>query len=196
MFERGKYYCRGCKKKNLNNPTKLHCSDICKQKDLSRRERKKQREMELGMIKGRSPGVSLRVDVQNKKLSRKRMRKKIKELQAEIRNLRNQKPSSQQAQGFYDTRAWRELRYKAIRRYGRRCMACGTQSGIIQVDHILPRLTHPHLELEFSNLQILCMDCNLGKSWKDRTDWRTNGTQNNSDQSRSRSSEFSSFSDG
>lgn len=177
MFERGKYVCRGCKKKNINNPTKLHCSDICKQKDLSRRERKKQREMELGVIKGRSPGVSLRVDVQNKKLSRKRMRKKIIELQTEIQNLRKGNSPRQQPQGFYETRAWRELRYKAIRRYGRRCMACGTQNGIIQVDHILPRLTHPHLELEFSNLQILCMDCNLGKSWKDRTDWRTTGAQ-------------------
>jgi 5-methylcytosine-specific restriction endonuclease McrA len=73
---------------------------------------------------------------------------------------------------FYDSTAWRELRYRVIKAQGRRCMACGSTSKTIHVDHIKPRSKHPELELEFSNLQVLCVDCNLGKSNKDHTDWR------------------------
>ena len=53
--------------------------------------------------------------------------------------------------------------------------ACGRtrRDGIIiNVDHIKPRKTHPHLALEPSNLQVLCNECNLGKGNKFKTDWR------------------------
>jgi 5-methylcytosine-specific restriction endonuclease McrA len=40
------------------------------------------------------------------------------------------------------------------------------------VDHIKPRKTHPHLALDFDNLQILCEDDNHGKANWDSTDWR------------------------
>jgi 5-methylcytosine-specific restriction endonuclease McrA len=40
------------------------------------------------------------------------------------------------------------------------------------VDHIKPRSTHPKLALAFDNLQLLCEDCNIGKSNKCDIDWR------------------------
>ena len=77
--------------------------------------------------------------------------------------------------GFYETREWRELRYKALVKHGAACQCCGAtrSDGIkLHVDHIKPRSKFPSLQLELSNLQILCEDCNLGKSNKDQTDWR------------------------
>jgi 5-methylcytosine-specific restriction endonuclease McrA len=77
---------------------------------------------------------------------------------------------------FYSSRGWRDLRYKAITANNGKCEACGRgkHDGItIHVDHIKPRSKHPELELTLSNLQILCDDCNLGKSNKDDTDWRS-----------------------
>lgn len=84
--------------------------------------------------------------------------------------------TAEQVSDFYKSVEWAELRYRAIRRYGRRCMACGRKDcGVIVVDHIKPVRTHPHLRLKFSNLQMLCGLCNRGKGSRDRTDWRTPG---------------------
>jgi hypothetical protein len=73
---------------------------------------------------------------------------------------------------FFDSREWKELRYKAIKLHGRKCMACGQTDGIFHVDHIKPRSKFPELALVLSNLQVLCADCNLGKGAWDQTDWR------------------------
>lgn len=45
------------------------------------------------------------------------------------------------------------------------CLACGRKppTVVLHVDHIKPRSKYPELELEISNLQVLCEDCNLGK---------------------------------
>ena len=55
-------------------------------------------------------------------------------------------------------------------------MCCGRSRKdhgvVIHVDHIKPRSKYPHLALVFENMQILCEDCNLGKSNVDATDWR------------------------
>lgn len=54
-------------------------------------------------------------------------------------------------------------------------MCCGFVPGkgqCINVDHIKPRLHHPHLALEFSNLQVLCPRCNKAKGNKHETDYR------------------------
>ena len=82
---------------------------------------------------------------------------------------------------FLQTREWQQLRYRALVRYGGRCMACGRtaqQGVVINVDHIKPRKHYPHLALDITNLQILCGDgpgggCNAGKGNWDMTDWRT-----------------------
>ena len=75
---------------------------------------------------------------------------------------------------FYESREWRALRYKALIQHGRQCQCCGAKPPqiILHVDHIKPRSIHPELELDIDNLQILCEDCNLGKSNKDDTDFR------------------------
>lgn len=75
--------------------------------------------------------------------------------------------------GFYLSPEWRKLRYATIKNYGARCMACRTTEGVMHVDHIKPRHTHPHLELDPNNVQVLCEECNLGKAAWDDTDWRT-----------------------
>ncbi len=76
---------------------------------------------------------------------------------------------------FYDSDAWRSLRFKVLRKYGYKCMACGARPGIhpLHVDHIRPRSKYPRLELDPDNLQVLCRDCNLGKSNSSRDDLRT-----------------------
>ena len=74
---------------------------------------------------------------------------------------------------FYQTREWKELRYAALVRYNRTCQCCGATDTIIHVDHIKPRSKYPELELDSKNLQLLCEPCNIGKSNKDMTDWRS-----------------------
>lgn len=76
---------------------------------------------------------------------------------------------------FFVSRDWRELRYLVIQRNGARCLACGRspQDGIrIHVDHIVPVSKDWSRRLDFNNLQVLCEDCNIGKSNTDKTDWR------------------------
>lgn len=76
---------------------------------------------------------------------------------------------------FYDSPEWQRLRYRALKAYGAACQCCGAtrKDGVkIHVDHIKPRSKHPELELEFTNMQVLCEPCNFGKSNIDATDWR------------------------
>lgn len=75
---------------------------------------------------------------------------------------------------FYLTREWRELRYKALQANEGRCQCCGRTPAhgiVLHVDHIKPKSKFPHLALTLTNLQVLCADCNIGKSNKDETDW-------------------------
>lgn len=78
--------------------------------------------------------------------------------------------------GFYSTPEWRELRVEVLEIYGCSCMMCGQSPKdhgvVIHVDHIKPVSRHPQLALTFSNMQILCADCNIGKSNHYSTDWR------------------------
>ena len=71
---------------------------------------------------------------------------------------------------FYQTREWRSLRHDVLSSHGGECSLCGRSfrkhNVIIHVDHIKPRSKYPHLELERSNLQPLCEDCNIGKGSK------------------------------
>jgi len=77
---------------------------------------------------------------------------------------------------FLTSRAWLELRYQVLKGHKGCCEACGASSSKlnpIQVDHIKPRSKHPELALVYSNLQVLCRNCNLGKGASDQTDWRS-----------------------
>ncbi len=75
---------------------------------------------------------------------------------------------------FYASWDWKEARYSALRRYGPKCQCCGAtpKNARIVVDHIKPIRLFWKLRLDQGNLQILCEDCNMGKSYKDQTDWR------------------------
>lgn len=74
---------------------------------------------------------------------------------------------------FYNTKAWRDLRWKVLEKYGSKCSICGRNNKdhgvILHIDHIKPRSKYPELELEFDNMQVLCEDCNLGKGAKLQT---------------------------
>jgi len=87
-----------------------------------------------------------------------------------------QRVTRQDNDKFYASREWRELRVRVFEKYECACMMCGRSPKvhkiIIHVDHIKPRSHYPELSLEFNNLQLLCEDCNLGKSNKYETDWR------------------------
>lgn len=104
-------------------------------------------------------------------------KEQLRDAQAMIQRLEHQlaKAKAYAKHDFYDSPAWQRLRYDALRRANGCCELCGMSKAdgvIIQVDHIKPRSLFPHLELEPSNLQVLCKPCNLGKSNRDATDWR------------------------
>jgi len=105
-----------------------------------------------------------------KKHLTKHQRKKIK------KNHKKQLAFDALPKDFYKSEEWRKLRYKVLRKYSAECMCCGRSKKyhgiVIHVDHVKPRSKYPHLALDFKNLQILCEDCNLGKSNIDETDWR------------------------
>jgi hypothetical protein len=73
---------------------------------------------------------------------------------------------------FFASYAWKRLRYKTFLRYGRQCKCCGTDEGVMHVDHIKPISKYWHLRLDPDNVQVLCDDCNEGKSNWDETDFR------------------------
>ena len=85
------------------------------------------------------------------------------------------RPSKFIPNSFYQSKEWLELRARASEYYKGKCAMCGIsakQGAIIQCDHIKPKYRYPELALEFSNLQLLCRDCNVGKSDLFITDWR------------------------
>lgn len=81
----------------------------------------------------------------------------------------------EQSSAFTKSREWKAVRYQALKLHGAKCQCCGAspQDGAsLNVDHIYPRSTHPELALDINNLQVLCADCNAGKSNVDTTDFR------------------------
>jgi predicted restriction endonuclease len=90
----------------------------------------------------------------------------------------SKKAQSAKSDGFYSNWKWKKARYEAIKKYEQRCMCCGwqvgdTPHGYLVVDHIKPRSKYPNLELDVNNLQVLCNDCNMGKSNDSCDDWRS-----------------------
>ena len=88
------------------------------------------------------------------------------------------KKTAKKGKGFYGQWAWKRVRYEALKLHGQRCQCCGwqpgdTKSGHLVVDHIKPRKKYPELALDRSNLQVLCNDCNMGKSDHYEDDWRS-----------------------
>jgi hypothetical protein len=74
---------------------------------------------------------------------------------------------------FYQTSDWLWIRKKILRLYGRECMKCGAKNTELHIDHIKPRSLRIDLQLSPSNLQVLCLECNMEKSNKNSDDYRT-----------------------
>lgn len=76
---------------------------------------------------------------------------------------------------FYKTDVWRKLRYEVLREQGGRCQLCGRSAKdgvVLHVDHIIPLSKDFSKAFDKDNLQVLCEDCNRGKSNTDSIDWR------------------------
>lgn len=74
---------------------------------------------------------------------------------------------------FYLSNRWLILKGKVRDLYKCGCMKCGNNKCEIHIDHIFPRSLYPELQYSIHNLQILCKDCNMKKSNKNNTDYRT-----------------------
>ncbi len=64
---------------------------------------------------------------------------------------------------FYKSQRWLKLRFHILNKHKRKCVTCGSLSNL-QVDHILPRSIYPEKAFDENNLQVLCKECNFGKS--------------------------------
>lgn len=167
--------------KTVNDHRASHGSDplpASPPESIPGRRRRRGRRIPESLDLTRNPIKTPKVSGKGK---RKRLKKQIAELQnalnartQEIRKLKSGLPPREMKKepGFYESREWRELRYKALVKHGRTCQACGSHKPPMHVDHIKPRSKFPSLALDINNLQVLCVDCNLGKSNKDETDWR------------------------
>ena len=71
---------------------------------------------------------------------------------------------------FYRSKGWRRARGAVLARDGARCCKCGRTAhevSRLDVDHIIPRATAPHLALVLSNLQVLCEPCHEAKTYRE-----------------------------
>lgn len=82
---------------------------------------------------------------------------------------------------FYNSRAWLKVSFEAKvknrQRYGghNECELCHRRRPEVKsfhTDHIEPRSLCPERALDPTNLQVLCDECNIGKSNRDNTDFR------------------------
>jgi 5-methylcytosine-specific restriction endonuclease McrA len=90
----------------------------------------------------------------------KRVKAKIIDL-AEIR-----KQEIEEQQRFYNSPEWKDLRRHVLRERPHVCELCGRRiyrENDVTVDHIKPRSKFPELDLDKSNLQVLCRRCNSSK---------------------------------
>ena len=111
--------------------------------------------------------------IENLVLVRNAKKKQTEQIKTKtkIDHKKKKKSKKQKVYSFYDSNEWLDARYFTLKKYGRNCACCGETEGQMHVDHIIPRSIKRELELEASNLQVLCRACNLGKSNKDSTNF-------------------------
>lgn len=88
---------------------------------------------------------------------------------------RKKETYKEKALRFYKSDEWRRIRYQILREQGGKCQCCGRSAKdgvVLHVDHIVPLSKDWNKRLDKNNLQVLCEDCNLGKSNTDFIDWR------------------------
>ncbi|HDR8448207.1 TPA: HNH endonuclease [Bacillus cereus] len=83
---------------------------------------------------------------------------------------------------FYKSKEWKALRLQAIQRAKNECEHCKQNGKVttratrdrrgrkikMDVNHIKPVKTHPHLALELDNLEYLCVRCHNMADGKDK----------------------------
>jgi len=115
--------------------------------------------------------------IKSKRRRKRKLDNEHKDNKGELKGFWNPKEAGQNKtqklddKNFYDSWQWADLRFQILKKYGAKCMLCGSKNDI-QVDHIKPRSLYPKLALDPSNLQVLCAPCNKGKSNKDTSDFR------------------------
>jgi 5-methylcytosine-specific restriction endonuclease McrA len=65
---------------------------------------------------------------------------------------------------FFLSKEWQDIRPIILERDLYTCQMCGTSHGSLQIDHIKPITVDWENRLNPDNLQVLCADCNRGKS--------------------------------
>ena len=110
-----------------------------------------------------------------KKKGKSRERKAVKRTTPRTKAWVSREDWLKETDKFYASRAWKEVRYFVLRRDGATCACCGARASdgvCMWVDHIKPRSVYPELQLDPENMQVLCDDCNQGKSNYYSDDWR------------------------
>ena len=90
------------------------------------------------------------------------------------RKKRNHEHRPTQKRSVYKTEAWKRLRYEVLTEQKSTCQLCGATplDGVrMNLDHIYPLNSHPHLALVKSNLRVLCSSCNWGKGGRNPDDY-------------------------
>lgn len=67
------------------------------------------------------------------------------------------------------------VRYDLLKESNGACCLCGARGGEdvkLEIDHIKPWSLFPEYDTDPENLQVLCFDCNRGKSNRCTVDWR------------------------
>jgi 5-methylcytosine-specific restriction endonuclease McrA len=91
------------------------------------------------------------------------------------------KPHRERSQEFYASSQWRRLRYAVLRANAQRnggaarcelCKSAAAPGSPLHCDHIEPLSKNWARRLDPGNVQVLCADCNMGKSNRDAIDWR------------------------
>lgn len=63
---------------------------------------------------------------------------------------------------FYKSKAWKQFRFKMFTKLPNECSLCYAKENL-HLDHIKARSIYPELAFDQNNMQILCVDCNIGK---------------------------------
>lgn len=81
--------------------------------------------------------------------------------------IRTSTEEGRQYKRFYDTKAWKELRYQVLLEAGFICEMCKRNEATV-ADHIIPTLVRWDLRLERDNIQALCVSCHNQKTAADK----------------------------
>ncbi len=65
---------------------------------------------------------------------------------------------------LFESEDWKFLRSYVLRKHQYTCQHCGTRNVRLHVDHKIPITVDWSRRLDLLNLQVLCEDCNVGKS--------------------------------